>query len=156
MQLNDLVESGVSVSYDGGMTDQALWAAVGVVLASRRVEAGYATTRLLAQSRHDSPNERTLDAIENGRPGNVTSLSEYCAILGVSLPSVLASVLPGAAVSAAAMGVAERFDQVGPQTRQAVRAVLLIEPPTPPTPRSAEKAALSRTRARTEPRRQKA
>lgn len=124
MQDNELVAPAGAFSYDGGVTDAEFWTAVGRALATRRHGEGYPSTKRIAKELAASPNERTLNAIEAGRPGHVTSLSEYCAVLGVPLTDLLASVLPGATATSAAMQIAREFDEAGPKVKKAVRAVL--------------------------------
>lgn len=124
MQANELVALDATVSYDGGVNDEDFWAAVGRALVERRLSQGWPSTKKIAKDLAASPNERTLNALESGRPGHVTSLSEYCAVLKLPLTDLLASVLPGATVTADAMQVARLYDDSSPKMKRAVRAVL--------------------------------
>ena len=87
---------GLLVASDGqgyvfGVTDAKFWALVGSELAKMRLRAGF--DRTYSAYRAGAPATATLNDIEEGRIGNVDSLSAYCAMLNVSVLDVFRSVL---------------------------------------------------------------
>jgi len=133
MQENDLFVSRAANSYDSSVTDTQLWTAFGRALAAHRLSRGYDAPRDLKRAVRAAPNERTMEAIEDGRPGHTASITAYCEALGVSLVDVLASVLPDAKLSAGALAAARRYAGVSPAAQAAVEAVLAIAPRAPTT-----------------------
>lgn len=74
------------------MTDSQMWARVGEILAEARRTRGFASPWQLFDALH-KPAVDTIRKIEEGRPGTVSSISEYADVLGLTLPSVLLSAL---------------------------------------------------------------
>lgn len=73
--------------YVSSVTETQFWARVGRELAAIRLRAGYEKT--YTAYRAGAPATATLNDIEEGRIGNIDSLSAYCATLKVSLLDVL-------------------------------------------------------------------
>lgn len=136
MQENDLFADSAANSYDAGVTDSELWVALGQALADHRERRGFDSPKRLKAKIHAAPNERTIEAIEKGRPGNASSITEYCEVLGLSLVDVLTAVLPHGTMSADASAVAPQFDSVSLEAQNAVKAVLAIAPKSRATPPS--------------------
>lgn len=74
------------------VTDDELWARVGKTLAEARVLRGF-DKHWQYVDRHREPAVATIKNIEAGRPGNVSSVAVYATKLGLSLPSILLSIL---------------------------------------------------------------
>lgn len=121
-----LADPGV-ISYDGPVTNDQLWSAVGHELRSRRLAAGYSSTIALATAIDDVHAQKTFDKIEAGGVGRINSVHRYCAAVGATLADVLRSVLPSADLSARAVQVASAYDRE-PEARPLVDMALRLPP----------------------------
>lgn len=106
----DLVAIRGTFSYDPDVQSIEMWAAVGVELRKARQARGWASTKELAEAKNRRPDQKTMDRIEKGVPGNVASIDAYCAALGVELANVLRAVIPGGEWSAQALELASAYD----------------------------------------------
>ena len=101
--------------YVAGVTEKQFWARVGRELGEIRRRAGYDKT--YSAYRAGAPATATLNDIEEGRIGNIDSLSAYCEALKVSLLDVLRVALDeaeeGPPLSADSLWVARMY-QEGP------------------------------------------
>lgn len=101
--------------YVAGVTEAQFWARVGRELGEIRRRAGFDKT--YTAYRAGAPATATLNDIEEGRIGNIDSLSAYCTTLKVSMLDVLRVALDEAneepALSADSRWVARMF-QEGP------------------------------------------
>lgn len=138
------------------MLDDEIWAAVGTELRAIRERAGWKSTNAMVRDR-GRPDQKTMDAIERGRPGQTAKIGEYCAALGVTLADVLAAVLPRAAASAEALRVARQYDALPASAQLAVRLLLnagasLSASTERPVRRASTPAESGRASARPQPR----
>ncbi len=100
-------------AYVLGVTEAEFWARVGSQLKAMRLRAGY--DRTYTAYRAGAPATATLNDIEEGRIGNLDSLSAYCQLLNVSLVDVFRAAIgtDEPTLNADARWVAEMF-QEGP------------------------------------------
>lgn len=128
------------ISYDGGVTDAELWAAVGVRLKALRLEKGYTSTIAFATAVGTAGQQKTFDRIEVGRPGRVSMVEAYCRGVGTDLTSILRRLLPAERVSARAQQVAEAYDRT-PSARELVDVALGLARTTPTLGRQQDQPA---------------
>lgn len=98
-------------SYDGRVTNEDLWVALGRELRRRRLEAGYSSTIALALAVGAQHLQKTFDRIERGEPVQARSLARYAEVLRTTLADALRAVLPADGLSGRAHQVGQAYDR---------------------------------------------
>lgn len=124
-------------SYAHGVTDSELWIAVGEQLLLRRNKLGLKPFDI---DKAGGPNYTTVSAIERGEVGRISSVEKYAETIGLSVVSVLRSVLcADRALSPEAQQIVSKYEQ----TTVAGRTALLTTAqalPVEPAPRQMPEA----------------
>jgi transcriptional regulator with XRE-family HTH domain len=99
------------------MAGSGLWADVGAQLAEIRARRGYKDTNAVFKA-CGKPAHKTMLELEKGRVKTLSTLDEYCEVLGTSTADVLRAVLaPQAALDADAIRVAWLYQVKSVQLR---------------------------------------
>lgn len=153
LTVGDLLAIQGGVSYDGAVSNDELWVAVGRHLRHLRQERGFTSTLKLAGAA-DPHTQKTFDRIERGQPGQLRSIHLYCDKLGVTLADALRAVLPVGALSGQATLIAEAYQGSDLKAQQLVEMALDVPPPAarrdqvPDAPTGGRRVAVGGSRGR--------
>lgn len=128
------------VFYNVTVTSAEMWQAAGLVLQRARLDRKW---KPIDVERAGGPTYKTVQAIEDGRVGNVKNLEKFAEALQISLVDVLHGVLASRVtpLSPEAAQVVRKFAETTVAGRTALLAMANALPHGEPTPRPAPKPA---------------